>query len=113
MRVLLTAFLFFLSACASTRQSVDGVRSGMDKDRVLQVAGNPKRTYRSNSQDHWIYVDFIKDEEFSRVVTFEDGKVIKVGRAQSKQSWSLELENMKKESGFKTIDGGAEDVNEP
>jgi outer membrane protein assembly factor BamE (lipoprotein component of BamABCDE complex) len=117
----LTLALLFLSLCAcasmvSLPKSLDNVRAGMDKDQVLGTAGNPKRTFRSNSQDHWIYVFFKNHEEFSREITFEDGKVVRVTKALAKQDWGKELEGLsesKTTGGFKTIDGGPEDVNQP
>lgn len=92
----------------------------MDKDYILSKIGNPKRTFRSNGQDHWIYVYFKDDVEMSRQVDFVDGKVLKVGRALSRKSLEKALENsesmeeyeskarehQRKNSKFKDIDGG-------
>ena len=93
---------------------VEQVREGMDKAQVLEQAGSPKRTFRTNSQDHWVYVFFRKDEEFSQQISFEDGKVVQIARATAKQNWGREIENMKNpDAGFKAIDGGPDDVNKP
>jgi outer membrane protein assembly factor BamE (lipoprotein component of BamABCDE complex) len=109
MRILLTALLLsMLTACASSPYAgSEDLREGMDKDEVLNTAGNPKRTFRSNGQDHWIYVFFKGNEELSRQVSFEDGKVVKIGRAMAKQSWSKELESMKNDGGFTDIGGSS------
>ena len=85
--------LFLAAGCATVPSSdSDQVREGMDKAQVLEAAGNPKRTVRANGQDHWIYVFFVNGEEHSRQITFEDGKVVKVGRALGKHNWVKELE---------------------
>ena len=85
-----------LTACASSGGSsvVDGLREGMDKDEVLRIAGDPKRTFRSNGQDHWIYVHYKSSEEFSRTVTFDEGKIVKIGRAVAKKNWDREMEKL-------------------
>lgn len=102
----------FLSACASTpmEKVLADVKVGMDKDHVLHVAGNPKRTFREHSQDHWIYVYFHNDQEMNRIVSFEDGKVTKLSAARAKTNWEKELEGSQKSSdaGFKSIDGESE-----
>lgn len=111
----------WLTACASTPHAdLDEVRSGMDKDQVLQKVGNPKRTFRASGQDHWIYVYFQDGQEVARQIDFADGKVVKVGRPVNKNSLERQLENsesmeeyeskarahQRKSSKFKDVDGG-------
>ncbi len=109
-----TALLvIFLSACASASLTTSHVREGMDKDQVLELAGSPKRTYRTNSQDHWIYVSFKNNDEYTQDLTFEEGKLVRVGRPMNKLNWDKELEKMRHEDGFKTIDGGPSDIHKP
>ena len=75
----------FIVGCASTGANIlEGIREGMDKDEVLRSAGNPRRTYRTSGQDHWIYTFYQGDQEFSRTVDFEEGKVTKIGRPVAK-----------------------------
>lgn len=120
MRLRLWLFVLILSGCASTnKSSLNDIGVGMDKDLVLEKAGDPKRTFRSNSQDHWIYVYFEGDEEWRKQIDFREGKVIKVGRPISKRNWQRELEDtnsmeefeakarehQKKANDFKAIDG--------
>ena len=94
-RLILLLLITTLTACASSGGSVvDGLREGMDKDEALRTAGDPKRTFRSNGQDHWIYVHFKDNEEFSRIVTFEEGKIVKIGRASPKKNWDHEMEKL-------------------
>lgn len=119
MRVQIWLVMLFLVGCAST-PSLDSIRPGMDKDEVLREVGNPKRTFRANSQDHWIYVYFVGEQEYARQIDFAQGKVVKVGRPVAKNSLEKQLENaesmeefeakareqQRKSSKFKNIDGG-------
>lgn len=103
----------FLTACASmsVEKSLESVAAGMDKAQVLERAGNPKRTFRENSQDHWIYIFFRGDQEFNRIVVFDEGKVVRVTKARAKTDWNKELEGSAKsssDSGFKSIDGSGD-----
>lgn len=124
--LLLLAVASLLTACASPPLSPDGVKPGMDKDQVLESAGNPKRTYRTNGQDFWVYVYYQGQEEIQKHVAFEDGRVVGIIRPTSKQALTRELEsagsvesydkktNAKpKSEGFKAIDGGPEEVDKP
>jgi outer membrane protein assembly factor BamE (lipoprotein component of BamABCDE complex) len=96
-RILTGLLLIFAIGCASSGGNVvDSLREGMDKDEVLRKAGDPKRTYRSNGQDHWIYVFYKTSEEYSRTVTFEDGKIIRIGRAVAKKNWDKEMEKLER-----------------
>lgn len=79
----------------------------MDKAQVLETAGDPKRTYREHSEDHWIYVYFEGEKEFSREVVFEGGKVERVTKGRPKTNWDKELEGVRSSSGnsgFKSVD---------
>jgi outer membrane protein assembly factor BamE (lipoprotein component of BamABCDE complex) len=122
MRLVVTCGLFLLlSGCATPGgQLFNEVREGMDKDTVLHTAGNPKYTFRSNGQDHWVYTFFEKDQEFSRQVDFLDGKVTKIGKPIAKQGFMKELEaaesmeafekktreQQRKSKNFKEVPGG-------
>ncbi|MBX3020309.1 MAG: outer membrane protein assembly factor BamE [Bdellovibrionales bacterium] len=122
MRLLLPTLTFLLiTGCASIPQrDLENLRPGMDKDMVLNKVGNPKRTFRANGQDHWIYVYFENDIQMSRQLDFADGKLLKVGLPISKQSLERALENaesmeefeskarehQRKNSNFKDVDGG-------
>lgn len=94
---LLSILVLVFSACATKNPiHVDGIREGMDKAQALDVAGNPKRTFRTNGQDHWIYVFYKNDQELTRQIDFEDGKVVKIGRDAKKQNWDKEIEGLKR-----------------
>jgi outer membrane protein assembly factor BamE (lipoprotein component of BamABCDE complex) len=85
-----------LAGCASAPplpEALDSIAVGMDKDKVLESVGNPQRTYREESQDHWIYIYYSKDKEWRRDIVFAAGKVVRVTRPQAKEEWVKELEN--------------------
>jgi hypothetical protein len=125
MRILVWLGFFMLVACASNTVStaLEKVRVGMDKDKVLDAAGNPKRTFRESMQDHWIYTYFKDDHEYRRDVVFEDGKVVKITRPVAREDWMKDLEksgsmeefehkareHQKKAGNFKSIDGQADE----
>ena len=119
-RLTLLSILFIAGCASQPHADLERIRPGMDKDLVLHEIGNPKRTFRANGQDHWIYVYFENGHEMSQQIDFADGKVIKVGRAVSKQSLEKALESaqsmeefeakarehQRKSSKFKDVDGG-------
>jgi outer membrane protein assembly factor BamE (lipoprotein component of BamABCDE complex) len=116
-------FLLLTGCAGSLPRALDGVKVGMDKDQVLETAGDPKRTYREAMQDHWIYVYFEHDREWRRDVVFEEGKVAKITRPLGKEEWVKDLEktksmeeyeqkareHQKKSEKFKSIDGSKDD----
>jgi outer membrane protein assembly factor BamE (lipoprotein component of BamABCDE complex) len=129
MRLFLWLGFLALAGCStlSVSKALDQVHPGIDKDRVLESAGNPQRTFRENMQDHWIYTYFLKDKEWRRDVIFEDGKVVKVTQPAAKENWVKDLErtdsmeeyetkareHQKKAGQFKSIDGQPEDPSSP
>ena len=129
MRFWLGLFVLLLTGCATpVHQAIEDVRAGMDKDQVLNLAGNPKRTFREKNQDHWVYIYFTEDQQYMRIIVFDDGKVIRITRPVAKQNWERDLEgassmeefekkakeHQKKGSrNFKSIDGGPADPSKP
>jgi hypothetical protein len=90
-------FLVFLTLClagcaASVPRDLDSVRVGMDKDRVLEVVGNPNHTYRAEQADHWVYTYFNGDHEMRREIIFDEGKVVKISHPLAREDWVKELE---------------------
>lgn len=120
-RLWVICLTILLTGCSTFSQTMDRIKPGMDKDEVLSRLGNPKRTFRENGVDNWIYLYYQDDQEYRRDVVFANGKVIRVTRATltRKSSFHLELENsnspeefeaivraqQKKKSQFKYIDG--------
>ncbi len=111
--------LFAIVGCTSVSQSLKQVRAGMDKGEVLLLLGNPKFTFRENSQDHWAYFYNSGNQELRRDVVFENSKVIRVTKPVTKEKWQKDIEgsntieeyetiareHQKKSSNFKPIDG--------
>jgi outer membrane protein assembly factor BamE (lipoprotein component of BamABCDE complex) len=78
-------------------KALDQITVGMDKSDVLERAGNPQRTFREASQDHWIYVYYTDDKPFLRKISFQDGRVSKIGtpiaRAEGKDALMNDLDS--------------------
>ena len=123
-RSLWPILILVLASCASSLpRSLENVATGMDKDRVLQIAGNPGRTFRENMHDHWVYIYFVRGQELHRDIVFTDGLVTRVGRPLTKDNWVKDLENAdsmeefeqkarahqkKSSDNFKSVDGEAD-----
>jgi outer membrane protein assembly factor BamE (lipoprotein component of BamABCDE complex) len=90
--------------CTSISQSLQQIRAGMDKGEVLQIAGDPKFTFRENSQDHWAYFYETNGQEWRRDIVFENGKVIRVTKPTSgKNKTQREIENSQNMEEFEAI----------
>jgi outer membrane protein assembly factor BamE (lipoprotein component of BamABCDE complex) len=113
-------FAFLISCASSPHESLQKVRVGMDKNAVLDIAGNPTRTERQDGQDIWYYAFYRESQEWLRAITFAGGKVVNVGKSHPKSSWTKDLENsasmeeyeqkvrerQNKSSNFKDVKGG-------
>lgn len=97
------AILWSITACSSLPENLQQVRAGMDKDQVLQIAGNPKFTFRENSQDHWAYLYFSNNQEWRRDIVFENGKVIRVTKPVTKEKWQKALDGASTMEEFEQI----------
>lgn len=75
-----STLILFLPGCISNSFDADlkQVQIGDDKSRVLELLGNPRRTTRIKTVDHWIYTFPKNGIDQTEVVQFENGKVIKV-----------------------------------
>lgn len=88
-----TFFLILSTGCSSIPGALEDLKPGEDKDTVLNSVGNPKRTFRENNQDHWVYVYYQDDKQWLRDVIFDDGKVTRVTKAAAtREGWEKELE---------------------
>jgi hypothetical protein len=78
----LSLILATLVSCSSAPfpEGLKDAQPGMDKDSILNLGGNPARTYHEKGQDHWIY-DYITEDgrRMLRQVVFEDGVVVSIG----------------------------------
>ena len=78
---ILISALVSLAACQTPRyKEFSNVKPGMEKDLVLDVAGNPSVARRWNGKDRWIYY-YVQtpDGPQTREVHFQDGKAVYVG----------------------------------
>lgn len=90
--------------CSSISQNLQQIRAGMDKGEVLNILGNPKFTYRENSQDHWAYFYESNNSEWRRDIVFENGKVIRVTKPTSgKNKAQHEIESSQNMEEFEAI----------
>jgi outer membrane protein assembly factor BamE (lipoprotein component of BamABCDE complex) len=83
--------LFLILVSCSSKPFPEGLndaRVGMDKDAVLNLGGNPTRTYHEKGQDHWIYDYFNEGQRFGRHIVFKDGFVVTIGPAFAKKASS-------------------------
>lgn len=80
MRLAIALVIAVLSGCSSlsVEEGLNRVKTGMDKGSVLELVGNPKRTFRMDSKDTWIYTFYKSEREYVRSVTFENGRVLNV-----------------------------------
>ena len=79
-------FLTFVG-CSSAPfpEGLSEARVGMDKSQILSLGGNPARTYREKSQDHWIYEYSKDDQRIVRHLVFQDGMLLSIGPAFPKK----------------------------
>ena len=71
--------LFFSGCQTNELREINRVKVGMDKQEVLDIMGNPRRTERIHGMDRWTYVFFAANKWQSREVRFMDGEVNHVG----------------------------------
>ena len=123
----LLASLVLLSCASNPPHDLEQVHMGMDKDKVLEVAGNPKFTFRDNMQDHWVYTYFSKNQEWRREVVFDEGVVTRLTQPLGKNDWVKDLEksanmeeyekkardHQKKAGQFKSADGQPDNPETP
>lgn len=102
-RFWLVGGLGFMLGCTSLPKSLNQVRAGMDKGQVLNLVGNPKFTFRENSQDHWAYFFNSNGQELRRDIVFENGRVIRVTKPTAKEQWQKNLEGAGSMEEFESI----------
>lgn len=70
--------LLFIGCASNFDADLKKVRIGDDKDRVLEILGNPKRSTRIKDKDRWTYVYQKDGQQQTEHIDFQDGKVIKI-----------------------------------
>jgi len=86
-KLILSLFLLTLAGCSSTPfpEGLVDARIGMDKAAILNLGGNPARTYHEKGQDHWIYDYRNDDQHMLRHLVFQDGLLVSIGPAYEKK----------------------------
>ena len=74
--------LLCVSGCAtiSGSQSYSALELGMDKGQVLELMGSPKTTSRKDSIDSWFYDLEPPSKASRRVLQFDQGQLIYIGK---------------------------------
>lgn len=90
MKSLMGLLFLTLVSCSSKPfpEGLNDARVGMDKDSILNLGGNPARTYHEKGQDHWIYDYFNEGTRYGRHLVFQDGLVVSVGPTYVKKASS-------------------------
>ena len=95
---LIGAILGSLSGCATPKhQELRGVRLGMEKDQVLELAGSPNKTEYFRDKQRWTYFYYRSDERRAYQVHFKFGEVVCVGRIPPRPS---PLEQLRRSKDF-------------
>ncbi len=78
-------------ACQTSQLSeFNKVKTGMDKDQVMVLMGNPERTERLHSKDRWTYVFYDERVRYEKEIHFLDGISTYVGEIwepEASKSW--------------------------
>lgn len=93
--LLIAAILSQLGCSTHPSKTLEQVTLGMDKGDVIEIAGGPTRKFREEGQDHWIYVYYIREQQWMREFVLEDGRVTKIKppvAKEVKEPWQQELE---------------------
>lgn len=82
MSLVAVAYLFCISCASTSVDPFSDLKEGMDKDKVLQVIGNPYRTEKSAVKEKWGYRYYSgkdKEKETLKYVEFINGRVSAFG----------------------------------
>lgn len=71
---------FFLSGCQTNmNKAFESVKTGMDKDQVLEAIGGPRAVTRFHGKDRWFIVYYHNDLRFEKEIHFTNGLATYVG----------------------------------
>lgn len=80
MNGLLYLALLVALGCASPRySSFEQVRTGMEKDQVIELMGSPNSHRRVRDEDRWGYVFYKDDLREEKAIHFVKGRVVYIG----------------------------------
>ncbi|MCB0361536.1 MAG: hypothetical protein KDD35_02375 [Bdellovibrionales bacterium] len=70
---------FFLSSCATPAHTAfESIRLGQRKSDVVELMGSPQKSKRLKGQDHWEYSFRKGQDEITKKIVFEEGRVVDV-----------------------------------
>lgn len=77
---IILASAFLLTGCQSSMiKQFNQVKSGMDKDDVLEIMGSPNRSERFHGKDRWSYNFYDQKIQHNKEVHFFEGNAVYVG----------------------------------
>lgn len=91
MGIILAITAAHLGCVSKPHRLIQNVNPGMEKDQVLDIMGSPQRTFRNDGRDIWIYIYYVQQQRSGAEVTFADGKVVSVRRAELDKTLTDEL----------------------
>lgn len=99
---LLCFFVVFTAACQSMpSKQFTKLKTGMDKDDVLQIMGSPDRTQRWQGMDRWTYKVWESDTSELKEVHFSEGIAVYVGEFVKPEISADEQDKINEESNQK------------
>ena len=78
--ILLLFIGFFLADCMHISQKISYLPKRITKTETLTRIGRPFQIYRKNNLDHWVYKFRINNREYTKMVMFRGGKIIRTGK---------------------------------
>lgn len=81
MKLLLLLALSFLAISCQTNMArqFDKINAGADKDKVLNLMGNPRHITRMDGEDRWYYLYYQDEARQQKEVHFRNGLVVYAG----------------------------------
>ena len=76
---LLLATLFLSGCQTNMNKAFESVKTGMDKDQVLEAIGGPRAATRFHGKDRWFIVYYHNDLRFEKEIHFTNGLATYVG----------------------------------
>lgn len=76
------ACLFLISCQTNMARQFEKIKTGDDKDTVLDYLGSPRHVTRMPSEDRWYYTYYNDDVRYQKEVHFKNGLVVYAGEKQ-------------------------------
>lgn len=101
MSILLTSSFALVGCQTSMVKQFNQVKSGMDKDDVLEIMGSPNRTERFHGKDRWTYVFYDNQIKHQKEVQFFEGSAVYIGDTwqppEEKSAFAIDKRNEESE----------------